>query len=278
MADEIKPDLRDAYEVALDREEFGDYQKAAIPASGERPALGKVCESCRQVIRPKFGPGDYSCALCGFGMLEPCEHWKAMIVRGPEDEADAPPGVSGSAQPRINLRDFALNLMLVAKTENRSTEENVGKIMEMLFETFHMAASLTPAPTPSVPRCPKCGSGELNFHQGSDLIGWLGTITCDGRGLGKDEVFDIEDWKDFAQFFPTLIPPHPAPQPENSSWILCSERLPEIGENVLICTPSGDRDKGYLGGGDEWYDRFGVVKVIAWQPLPPAPSSQETPK
>jgi hypothetical protein len=30
-----------------------------------------------------FGDGDYSCAICGMGMKEPCEHWKKMLATTP---------------------------------------------------------------------------------------------------------------------------------------------------------------------------------------------------
>ena len=29
-----------------------------------------------------FGDGDYSCAVCGCGMKEPCEHWKRFLAQG----------------------------------------------------------------------------------------------------------------------------------------------------------------------------------------------------
>lgn len=28
----------------------------------------------------QFPIGDYSCAICGFGMSKPCEHWKKYII------------------------------------------------------------------------------------------------------------------------------------------------------------------------------------------------------
>lgn len=52
----------------------------------DEPKVGKPCPTCGREVRPEFGPGDYSCAACGFGMLEPCEHWKAMLAQKPEDK------------------------------------------------------------------------------------------------------------------------------------------------------------------------------------------------
>src|ERR1700735_2059614 len=28
----------------------------------------------------EFGNGDYSCVACGFGMVEPCVHWKTILT------------------------------------------------------------------------------------------------------------------------------------------------------------------------------------------------------
>jgi hypothetical protein len=50
--------------------------------------LGKIAEYEARDGAVKFGPGDYSCATCGMGMVEPCEHWKAVLLEAP---AAAPP-------------------------------------------------------------------------------------------------------------------------------------------------------------------------------------------
>ena len=36
-----------------------------------------------------MGDGDYSCAVCGMGMKEPCEHWKAMISQVAADSRES---------------------------------------------------------------------------------------------------------------------------------------------------------------------------------------------
>lgn len=53
---------------------------------------------------------------------------------------------------------------------------------------------------PSIPRCPKCKSPDLKFQLGSDLVGWLGIMSCGSCG-DRENYFDIEDWTDFGQFF-----------------------------------------------------------------------------
>lgn len=54
------------------------------------PADGGLekCPTCHQAIKPEMGPGDYSCAACGFGMIEPCEHWKGTLA---ESATSLPP-------------------------------------------------------------------------------------------------------------------------------------------------------------------------------------------
>jgi hypothetical protein len=45
---------------------------------------------------PKMGPGDFSCAVCGMGMVEPCEHWKANMPNEQEEvPAPGPQTVAG---------------------------------------------------------------------------------------------------------------------------------------------------------------------------------------
>lgn len=59
----------------------------------------------------------------------------------------------------------------------------------------------------------------------------------------------------------------------NYAWILCSERLPEVFDNVLICTKEGGRAIGHRCPNQKtgrYYDLHGsaIDSVIAWQPLP----------
>lgn len=66
----------------------GHVVESASP-SEPRPEIGKPCPTCGREVMPEFGPGDYSCAVCGFGMLEPCEHWKAMLAQPKPEEPEA---------------------------------------------------------------------------------------------------------------------------------------------------------------------------------------------
>ena len=62
---------------------------------------------------------------------------------------------------------------------------------------------------------------------------------------------------------------------ENNKWIPCSERLPEVGKDILVFTEGYlqrvwqllDHEEEYV-----WEDEFGgwneFEEVIAWQPLP----------
>ncbi len=96
------------------------YWKDAPPLTEDRPPVGSVCPTCEQKVLPKMGPGDYSCATCGMGMVEPCEHWKNMIERGDHDSDD------GSAEDRPKL------------------DEPINNVFE------------SPLP-PESPSCPVCG-------------------------------------------------------------------------------------------------------------------------
>lgn len=54
-------------------------------------------------------------------------------------------------------------------------------------------------------------------------------------------------------------------------WMLCKERLPEVGERVLVCWDDGYIGIMCIGNIDEYirwtreYMRYGL---IVWQPLP----------
>ena len=59
----------------------------------------------------------------------------------------------------------------------------------------------------------------------------------------------------------------------NNGWIPCSERLPEVFDNVLICTKEGGRAIGHRCPNQKpgrYYDLHSsaIDNVIAWQPLP----------
>ena len=59
----------------------------------------------------------------------------------------------------------------------------------------------------------------------------------------------------------------------NNGWIPCSEKLPEVFDNVLICTKEGGRTIGHRCPNQKFgrfYDLHSsaIDDVIAWQPLP----------
>lgn len=87
----------------------------------------------------------------------------------------------------------------------------------------------------------------------------------------------VIDWNDFV----TTIDFLPSAQPETRRWILCSERLPELGVNyvsepcVVYCD-TGAYGFAYLGifgqqvmwnceRDDEYHEPLG--EVVAWMPL-----------
>lgn len=56
---------------------------------------------------------------------------------------------------------------------------------------------------------------------------------------------------------------HPEPH-----WIPCSERLPEVGREILICDIDGDIYVGHRAIEHWWSVDDKVKNVTAWQPLP----------
>lgn len=53
-------------------------------ATGEtQDAIETLLAHLRSQPAPRLvmGDGDYSCASCGMGMREPCEHWKEFLAR-----------------------------------------------------------------------------------------------------------------------------------------------------------------------------------------------------
>lgn len=66
---------------------------------------------------------------------------------------------------------------------------------------------------------------------------------------------------------------------ESTRWIPCTERMPELGERVLVwnstrkCVVSDRRMLSY--DGSRWYWGGGSMDVTHWQPLPKGPEVPE---
>lgn len=56
------------------------------------------------------------------------------------------------------------------------------------------------------------------------------------------------------------------PPAQPMRWIPCSERLPEYGQNVLVCYKDGSMGINHVI--DEYYEEWFIYWVLAWMPLP----------
>lgn len=53
-------------------------------------------------------------------------------------------------------------------------------------------------------------------------------------------------------------------------WVSCSDRMPEPYVKVLVSDVDGDVCFAWFEDhwGEWWSDRYGMIKVLAWMPLP----------
>lgn len=57
--------------------------------------------------------------------------------------------------------------------------------------------------------------------------------------------------------------------PSAPSWIPVAERLPEVGEWVIVCDTTGDVDMNIKNDSGEFFKEWGSKKeIVAWMPLP----------
>lgn len=57
--------------------------------------------------------------------------------------------------------------------------------------------------------------------------------------------------------------------PSAPSWIPVAERLPEVGEWVIVCDITGDIDMNIRNDSGEFFKEWGSKQeIVAWMPLP----------
>lgn len=73
----------------------------------------------------------------------------------------------------------------------------------------------------------------------------------------------------------TAAPATPAAREATGRWIPVSERLPSVAQEVIVDSESDGITAGFLDSYGEWYapnSDYKLTRVVAWQPLPDAPS------
>ena len=94
----------------------------------------------------------------------------------------------------------------------------------------------------------------------SAVIKELNGIYLDNPWDDKEDI--LEKAIGIVEHFPTV---------HNNGWIPCSERLPELETEVLVCNKFGVITTASLSKPDiNWEDGDGylLLYIIAWQPLP----------
>ena len=66
-------------------------------------------------------------------------------------------------------------------------------------------------------------------------------------------------------------------QPEIGEWILCSEKLPEENQNVIVCFAHGTvTELAFYNGFFHGVYNYDEKVIIAWQPLPEPYKGQDS--
>ena len=88
----------------------------------------------------------------------------------------------------------------------------------------------------------------------------------DAEGLEKEMLYgDVNDGETFEEYIGRVIRQAPTIEPKQE-WISVKDRLPEMGQEVLVFWDDGIDTGRYVGGkvGDDVY----------WMPLPDAPEER----
>lgn len=84
---------------------------------------------------------------------------------------------------------------------------------------------------------------------------------CVVKGMGSTIAFTF---KHIVDSIPTIE--------AEQRWIPCSERLPDVGRDVIFCDAEWAEEGCLRADGDWWQFRWSTVmpkeKVLAWMPLP----------
>jgi len=113
----------------------------SAPSQPEEQGEQQICASCHRPLPVPFGDGDYSCATCGMGMVEPCEHWRNIMAR-----SESQPASTAPAQPELEpqwlkeLKNWSIEDYTVASIEYGAALREIQQLRQQVTAAQALAS------------------------------------------------------------------------------------------------------------------------------------------
>ena len=117
-----------------------NYTSQSAPEPEEQGEQ-QICASCHRPLPVPFGDGDYSCATCGMGMVEPCEHWRNIMAR-----SESQPASTAPAQPELEpqwlkeLKNWSIEDYTVASIEYGAALREIQQLRQQVTAAQALAS------------------------------------------------------------------------------------------------------------------------------------------